>query len=110
MKLSKRPRLSLYLSSRAAALLSLPVVLAASLSQATSADTSAQLRLYRVHYDPQSLSTAEGREVLKRRIVRAARIVCGDPRGSSQLRPAAYKDCVRDATDRAVAEVMARTK
>jgi UrcA family protein len=103
MMLLKKPR-SRFVDSMRAALLTLPTLLAASLSQANTFDGDAPK--YVLRYYPDSLSTPDGWEVLKRRIVHAAELVCGTPRLALDLSVRAeYDNCVREATDRALTEV-----
>jgi UrcA family protein len=59
----------------------------------------------RVRYDDLNLTSASGVEVLRRRVVQAAKKVCGDYDAFDLPRFARYQRCVTEATDRALAKV-----
>jgi UrcA family protein len=62
-------------------------------------------RAIRVRYDDLDLSSASGIDALKHRVVRAAKKVCGNF-DSPDLRSAdIYRQCVTEATERALAKV-----
>lgn len=84
------------------------LLLLAQLAQAgTPAD--ADVPKYTLRYDPQTLQSPVGRKALTRRIAQAARIVCGDRETIALLGEVAqYNSCVRQATDRALADVAAQ--
>jgi len=69
----------------------------------TSPDTQAR----KVGYSDLNLSTAQGAGALLHRIRRAAALVCsaGDPSPMQQWTSRGYRKCVRQASDRAVADV-----
>jgi UrcA family protein len=59
----------------------------------------------RIRYDDLDLSSPSGIEVLRRRVVQAAKQVCGDYDALDLPRFARYQRCVTEATDRALAKV-----
>jgi UrcA family protein len=88
-------------STARAILLTLPALLAASLSQAGEpADANS---MFVVSYDPASLYSEAGRQTLKLRIVHAARIVCERSRMEGE-----YNSCVDNTTRHALAAVEAQ--
>jgi len=106
MELFKQPPRTLAGCARVAILCTLPVLLAIPMSRADTADTP--VHTYTIRYSPDSLLSVEGREELRRRIVRAARLVCDELSGPKDLREQMrYNTCIREATDRALAQVQA---
>lgn len=92
--------------THATALLVVPLLVAPHPAQA---ETPAGPPKYVVRYDPRSLSSADGRKALRRRIALAARMVCANMESRPLLSEVVqYNKCVSDAMDRAWADVAAR--
>lgn len=109
MKMTSKTVLMCSAAPLAATLLTLPV-LATPMADADNPDFV--VHKYVVHYSPSALSSAAGRNDLRRRIARAARIVCqDDPWASPGIRNILdYDRCVREATDKALARVQGRAR
>jgi UrcA family protein len=96
----------LALAAAALTLLALPA-----LPRSQANGPNVDVHRYSVRYSPGFLSTDTGRKVLRQEIVHAARIVCRSSRETYELYEAVqYGSCVREATDRAMAEVEARRR
>jgi UrcA family protein len=62
-------------------------------------------RTVKVGYDDLNLTSQRGKDVLIRRIQRAADLVCGAPDARSLVMAASYRNCVTNATNGALSQV-----
>jgi UrcA family protein len=77
----------------------------ASVAGARIVDTERETVSIKVQYGDLNLATAEGKNVLKRRIHHAADVVCGEPDARDLVNSVVYKECMNSATNAAWAQV-----
>jgi UrcA family protein len=76
---------------------------------ATASADDASQRTIRVRYDDLNLSSAFGVNVLKHRVMRAAKQACGNDDELELRLSGGYRRCVTEATERALATVNVAT-